>query len=93
MWVYVSVCPRSERKTTRAINVCGKTWTCFDHEVKRLKVKVTRLSRCVAGVGLQIDMTVWVSSCNRVVDINAGAWVCVSVCPKGVGWLRKGKEI
>ena len=27
------------------------------YELKRSKVRVTRLSKCVAGVGMQVDMT------------------------------------
>ena len=59
-------CPRSKRKTTRAINtklgariLCGKTSACIEPEVKRSKVKVTgyELKRA-AVVGMHVDMTV-----------------------------------
>jgi len=61
------VCPRSERKTTRAIKTkfgthifYGRTPTCIDPESKKKsKVKFTRLSKRATGV---VDMTGMVSS-------------------------------
>ena len=55
--VGLSPCPRSKRKTARAINtkldghtVHGSRSTCIDPEVKKSKVKVTRLPRSRRGM-------------------------------------------
>ena len=67
--VYLSVCPRSEGKATRAINTnlgsspwldLGMPWP-WSHKVKCQGHSVIK---CAADAGMQVDVNFWVSSCT-----------------------------
>ena len=67
--VCLSMCPRSKRKTARAIKikVCTIPSACIDPEVKRSKAVARVRVRVVADRGLHFDTTV---QCLAIVVIR-----------------------